>query len=131
MPHLTLEYSAPVPISISIPEVLARLHAALEPLDLFAIEEIKSRAVPHALTYVGRGAPESVFLHLTVAILSGRDLATRQRIADTCVASLQESLADLLRRHPCDVTVEIREMQRETYRKVMNELARAAGSRAR
>lgn len=129
MPHLTLEHSAPLPVPIQTREVLAALHAALASLDLFAIEEIKSRAVEHHLTYVGRGAPEAVFVHLTVAILAGRDPSTRQRIADICFVALQAQFAELLRLHPCDLTVEIREMERETYRKAMNDLARAAGRR--
>ncbi len=124
MPHLTLEHTAPLPLPVDTRAALAALHAALATLGLFRLEEMKSRAVEHRITCVGAGSTASVFVHLTVAILAGRSPEVRKRIADTCLHTLQGCFAAVYDHYPCDVTVEVREMEQGTYAKAMNDLAR-------
>lgn len=124
MPHLTLEHTAPLPAPVDVRAVLAALHGALAALGIFRLEEIKSRAVEQRLTCVGAGAPTAVFVHLTVAILSGREADVRKRISDTCLAALRQHFAPVYDHYPCDLTVEVREMERGSYGKAMNDLAR-------
>lgn len=124
MPHLTLEYSAPLPLAVDIPAVLAGLHRVLDASGEFQLPQVKSRAVPLATTLVGDGGRPGVFVHLTVAILSGRDAACRRRLSEACLGELRGHFDPLYQRYPCDLTVEIREMARESYAKAMNDLAR-------
>ena len=126
MPHLTLEYSDNLPAPVDVAALFARLHAALAEAGPFALAQIKSRALPHATFRVGAGAPESVFVHLTVAILTGRSVEDRRRIGERMLGLLREAFARAWDERPCDVTVEVREMQRETYVKAMNDRARGA-----
>jgi 5-carboxymethyl-2-hydroxymuconate isomerase len=122
MPHLTLEYSSNLPAPIDHQALLAELHAALERLGAFQLAEIKSRAIPHDIYRVGGGDPQSVFAHLTVAILSGRELALRQQLSAELLAILRQAFAPAWNDRPCDLTVELREMPRDTYSKAMNGL---------
>ncbi len=64
-----------------------------------------------------------VFVHLTVAILSGRDPSTRQRISEACLTELLVQVDAIHQHFPCEVTVEVREMERESYGKAMHALA--------
>jgi 5-carboxymethyl-2-hydroxymuconate isomerase len=120
MPHLILEYSQNLSDPLDHQVLFAKLHAVLERVDGVRPAEIKSRAIAHEHYRIGRGAPENVFVHLTVAILAGRDLHCRERLSAELLAILREALARTWEERPCDLTVDIREMQRETYGKAMN-----------
>lgn len=128
MPHLTLEYSNNLPAPVDFGVLFARLHAALAGIGPFPLAQIKSRAVPHDVFRVGAGAPESVFVHLTVAILTGRDAGDRRRIGEQLLAVLREAFARAWDERPCDITVDLREMVRETYCKAINDRAREAAA---
>lgn len=126
MPHLTLEYSNNLPAPVDFGALFARLHGTLAETGPFALGQIKSRAVPHDVFRIGAGAPENVFVHLTVAILTGRDAEQRHRIGERLLGILREAFARAWDERPCDITVDVREMPRATYVKAMNERARAA-----
>jgi 5-carboxymethyl-2-hydroxymuconate isomerase len=126
MPHLTLEYSNNLPATVDFDSLFARLHATLAGAGPFPLAQIKSRAVPHDVFRVGAGAPDAVFVHLTLEILSGRDVEARRRIAASLLEALRETFAGAWDARPCDLTVSVRELERETYAKAMNERARAA-----
>ena len=121
MPHLTLEYSSNLPAPMEHQVLFEELHAAVERSGAFRLAEIKSRAIAHDTFRVGGGDPGSVFVHLTVAILSGRELAFRRQLSADLLAILRRRFAQAWAERPCDVTVDIREMQRETYSKAMND----------
>ena len=128
MPHLTLEYSDNLPGPVDFEALLARLHATLAEAGSAPLAQIKSRAVPCRIFRVGAGSAESVFVHLTVALLAGRDLERRRAIAERLLAVLRETFACVWAERPCDLTVDVREMERETYAKAMNDRARGAAS---
>jgi len=125
MPHLTLEYSDNLPEPLDHRALFASLHAVLERLGSFSPSQMKSRAVPQALYYTGTGAPDNIFVHLTVAVLNGRDPALWQQISAELLVILQSAFARAWIERPCDLTVEIREMRREWYSKTTNELVSA------
>jgi 5-carboxymethyl-2-hydroxymuconate isomerase len=126
MPHLTLEYSNNLPAPVDFGGLFARLHETLAEIGPFPLEQIKSRAVPHDVFRIGAGAPESVFVHLTAAILTGRDTEQQHHIGEQLLAVLREGFARTWDERPCDITVDIHELPRKTYAKMMNERARAA-----
>ncbi len=123
MPHLTLEYSDNLAEPVDFDALFARLHAALAEPGAFRLQDLKSRAVAHRDFRVGAGVPGSAFVHLTLAIFAGREPAQQERIADRLLEILLDSFARSRAERSCEITVEIREMRRETYRK-------AAGARA-
>jgi 5-carboxymethyl-2-hydroxymuconate isomerase len=124
MPHLTLEYSNNLPAPVDFDALFARLHETLAEIGPFPLEQIKSRAVPHDVFRVGAGAPESVFVHLNLAILTGRLTDQQHEIGERLLAVLREAFARSWDERPCDITVDVREMPRKTYAKAMNERAR-------
>jgi 5-carboxymethyl-2-hydroxymuconate isomerase len=125
MPHLTLEYSNNLPAPVDFGALFTRLHETLAGIGPFALEQIKSRAVPHDVFRIGAGAPENVFVHLNVAILTGRDTELQHHVAEQLLAVLREGFARTWDERPCDITVDIREMSRKTYAKAVNERASA------
>jgi 5-carboxymethyl-2-hydroxymuconate isomerase len=130
MPHLILEYSDDLPAPVDFDALFARLHAELATAGPFPLAAIKSRAVPHRVYRVGAGAPESIFAHLTLEILSGRDLEQRRRLGELVLGILRETFARAWDERPCDLTVDVREMERATYAKAANERAKSAGGPA-
>jgi 5-carboxymethyl-2-hydroxymuconate isomerase len=119
MPHLTLEYSDNLPTPVDFGALFARLHEALVEIGSFRLADLKSRAVPHPCFRVGAGSPESIFVHLTVAIFAGRAPAQQQEIGERLLTILKAAFEQAWIERPCDFTVELREMRREGYFKTM------------
>ena len=128
MPHLTLEYSDNLPGPVDFDSLFARLHAALVETASVRLADIKSRAVAQPRFRVGAGGPEAVFAHLTVALFGGRDVALQRQITERLLEILRDGLARAWAERPCDLTVEIREIRRETYAKAMNDRARGTAA---
>lgn len=127
MPHLVLEHSDNLPAPFDHRRLFAELHDTLAATGQFNVAHLKSRAVAHPRSYVADGRAERVFVHLTVAILSGRDAAFRKSLGAECLAVLRRAFAETWDARPCDLTVEIREMERDSYAKAMNEEAGRTG----
>ena len=116
MPHLILEHSDLV-APFDHRALFAELHAVLERTGEFQLAQMKSRAVARARCYIGAGDPENIFVHLTVYILSGRPVGLRKKIGAELLEVLTRQLAKSVAGRPSDITVDIREMDRETYAK--------------
>jgi 5-carboxymethyl-2-hydroxymuconate isomerase len=115
LPHLVLEHSANLEAGPDLPAVLERLHAALAETGPFDVARIKSRVVRHELFRVADGAPDRSFVHLTAAVLDGREEHVLRSAAGALLAVLRESFAGALAAQRCSVTLEIREMRRDRY----------------
>ena len=127
MPHLVLEHSDNLPGPFDHEALFADLHDRLAATGQFKLAQIKSRAVACPRSFVAEGRPERVFVHLTVSILSGRDEVFRQELSASCLAVLRAGFGRAWEERPCDLTVEIREMERASYAKAMNDGAAAGG----
>jgi 5-carboxymethyl-2-hydroxymuconate isomerase len=125
MPHLTLEHSDNLPATVDVPAVLRRLHETLGALGPYRPAHIRSRAVARDTFVVGDGAPGAVFAHVEVAILSGRDPEVRRGTGESLLVVLREGFAAVYADRPCSLSVEVREMERATYARALNELADA------
>ena len=126
MPHLILEYTNNLPESVDFGALFARLHASVAEVATVPITQVKSRAVPLDVFRVGHGDAASVFVHLTVALLEGRDTALQKRLGERLMGHLREAFARAYAERPCDITIEMHEMRRPTYCKNMNEQAKTA-----
>lgn len=116
MPHIILETTADLPENANVPDILDALVAKLS-----SIESVDSKAVKgyHTLRSVwamGNGAPPG-FAHCTVAVLSGRPEELRKKMSDEMYAVLQEHFTASLELGEVGLTLEIREMDKATYRK--------------
>ena len=115
MPHLILEYTANVPDEPDFDALLRRLHEALAASGPFEPAKIKSRVVRHERFRAADGAPDRAFVHLTVAILDGRDQELLRRAADALLGVLRDAFPRARAERRCDVTLELREMPRALY----------------
>ncbi len=116
MPHLVLETTADLPENGAIPDILEALVARLSTFETVASSSVKAYHTLRANWTMGAGAPPG-FAHLTVAIMSGRPLELRQSIADGMYDELRGHFAMSLAAEEVQLTLEVREMDRDTYRK--------------
>ena len=90
----------------------------------FKEADIKGRIAAYTHHHVGDGDPSRVYAHLTASIMSGRSLEFRKQLSADLLAVLRRAFAANYNERPCDLTVDIREMVRETYAKDANPRSR-------
>lgn len=110
MPHLTIEYSKSLITEQKLATLLSDLHAGLGACESVDIESVRTRAYGTEVFHVGtkgRG-----FLHGTLLLLPGRSAPIKQAIREKLLGILSkwQDGAPL-----CSISLEIREMDKETY----------------
>jgi 5-carboxymethyl-2-hydroxymuconate isomerase len=123
MPHLVLEYSANVPDTPDLDDVLRRLHEAMASTGHFDPARVKSRVRRHESFRVADGASDRAFVHLDVAVLAGREAEQLQGAAAALLAVLHEAFPRASLERRCQITLEIREMRRDLYFKAADSTA--------
>jgi 5-carboxymethyl-2-hydroxymuconate isomerase len=116
MPHIIVETTSDVVENQDIVDILERLVAKLATFETIAASSIKGY---HGLRHTwinGEGAPAG-FIHCEVAILSGRRPELVQEITDGMYAELKSCFASSAESGEAGITLELREMAKETYRK--------------
>ena len=118
MPHLHMEYTANLP-DLNADVALMRLNNVLVASGQFSAEhDIKSRAVKLETFRVGTALAERGFVHVKLALLSGRSSEIKKQLADSLLGVIQE-----LGSWPADVSVqlcvEILDIDREPYAKAL------------
>lgn len=117
MPHLHLEYTKNLP-ELCADKVLQRLNHVLLASGQFSNEvDIKSRAVQLDVFRVGTALAERGFVHVKLAILSGRSPEVKKQISESLLAALNEAV-----QWPAGVDVqlcvEILDIDRDPYSKL-------------
>ncbi len=115
MPHLCIEYSANIAHRLHPARVVEAAGDALLASGVFSPpDSIKVRLIPVEHFGVASGADHG-FIHAGLALLAGRDSATKQRLT----AALVDAIAPLVAPGPqvVQITSEARDMERETYSK--------------
>lgn len=118
MPHVVLESSANlIETSHDVALLLERVHATLGALG-FDVDDVKSRAYRCEAYRVGNGGAERAFAHLTVGVLDRNPPEKRRAIADALLAVMGDAFMRSRTALDCDVTVEVRAMDGDGYRKL-------------
>jgi 5-carboxymethyl-2-hydroxymuconate isomerase len=117
MPHIHLETTADLPENADIPHILEGLVAELSKYETIQSPSIKAYHTLRSNWHMGEGAPAG-FAHCTVAILTGRSLELRQSISAGMFGELKKHFAMSLENEEVGITLEVREMERETYMKI-------------
>ncbi len=112
MPHIIIEHSSNISDNINIRALLDDLHNLLASLGIDKAR-IKTRAIPIKDTVVGEKGSGDQMAHGTLLLLEGRDTATRKQYGDALYAKMKEHI--LATASNCAVTLEIREMNPDTY----------------
>ncbi len=114
MPHLQIETTRRVAESIDLGDLLANLAQWFAAQESVEPKAVKAYARIH--DHWAMGDPSrSDFLHLTVAILSGRPLDLRQVWSRSFHLMLTEAISHSPLSDSTGITVEIREMDALTY----------------
>jgi 5-carboxymethyl-2-hydroxymuconate isomerase len=111
MPHIIIEYSAALSDTHDMAALCARVFETAEATGVFPDPSaIKVRALPCPFSLIGT-EPQS-FAHVTVHLMAGRDEATRTRVTQAILATLDDSLADV-----GSLSVDIKDTNPATYAK--------------
>jgi 5-carboxymethyl-2-hydroxymuconate isomerase len=115
MPHIILECSDNILGQLDGEKTLKSLHEALASAGPFAMPSIKSRIVQHTHFRVGEGAAKNVFIHLSLAILPGRSSVEKKTAGEELFKVLKQNFPLTLAEAPHSLTLEVRELDEETY----------------
>lgn len=118
MPHLALEYSANLADALDIPTVLAGINAELAASGHFAEPDIKSRAIRHDVYAIGLHNDGRGFVHVRLAILSGRTPDVKKELSAAILAALQAGIPSV-DGVAIQLSVEIVDLDRECYGKAL------------
>lgn len=116
MPHIHLHTTADLHENADVPEILEALTAEMAKQETVGSASIKAYHSLRSFWAVGEGHPAS-FAHCEVSILSGRPLELRKRMAEALVKVLREKLAYSVEQGEVSITLELREMDAETYQR--------------
>ena len=109
MPHCIIEYSSDLDDS----KLIDSVHKGALNSSLFNELDIKTRSIP--FNNYKTGTTNHSFVHVTARILSGRTLEQRSTLSHCILTELQS-----LNYFSTSLTVEVIEMERESYAKVVS-----------
>lgn len=120
MPHCILEYSDNIVDKTDNPAILKNIHDVLTATKSFSLNDIKSRTVVHRDYLVGNGDTDRAFVALTISFLSGKKAEFKKNISRECMNILIKSFPESREKLKLSMTVEIRELDKETYLREKN-----------
>ena len=124
MPHLTLEYSNNLAAPVDFDALFVKMAEELLAYPPIKMADIKCRAIGYDTFRIGSGDPRAVFVHLSVDIMVGRTPEQRTAMSQALLKLLKESFLAIYDSQPCDITVNIREIDRDSYGKLTNQSPR-------
>jgi 5-carboxymethyl-2-hydroxymuconate isomerase len=113
-----LEYTSNLIQSIDADQLFSKLHQILVDVGGISIHNCKSRAVCLDTYYIGKGDAQEAFIHLDIRFLEGRSLELKQSIGHQSLDWLKGYFAPCLAKLELQVTVEIVDIQSQTYFKI-------------
>ena len=116
MPHIHLETTSDLEENAKLPDILEALTSALATHESISSKAIKSYHTLRSVWVMGDGAPPG-FAHCEVAILEGRSTELRQEMAKSLMTVMRVEFAESLEAHLASVSLELREMDKDTYQK--------------
>lgn len=116
MPHIHLETTADLSENAEVPDILEALTGRLAAFDSIPDYAIKSFHSLLSVWCVGDGGAPG-FAHCEIAMLRGRSVEERREIAQAMMVIMREQFATSIEEGLVQVTLELREMDSETYMK--------------
>ena len=119
MPHLIVEHSYDI-ASEPITQLQQDIQVIMSQSEgNFTIEGCKTRSFTFGDYFVGSlNQEESSFIHITLKILSGRSQEVRKALSDKIMTYLDQFVSNQnLSSKRCDISIDICEMEKETYGK--------------
>jgi len=110
MPHCIIEYSQDLEAEVEPLTLVRSVYHGAQESGLFSDSDIKVRAL--AFNHFSTGNLRQDFVHVTVKILSGRNLEQRRKLTQSILAKLNNLFSKSI-----SLTVEIAEIEKESYAK--------------
>ncbi|GAK86726.1 5-carboxymethyl-2-hydroxymuconate delta-isomerase [Vibrio ponticus] len=110
-----MEYSNSVEERVNIQRLLEDLHHAALQSALFDTPSLKSRARRYHDWLIGEEADSVDFIHVTFELLDGRSADQKRELSRLLMSVLQQQAS-----HIRSLTINIRDMDRECFQKVVN-----------
>jgi 5-carboxymethyl-2-hydroxymuconate isomerase len=110
MPHVIVEYSANLEAKIRIDQLLQALHETVERSGIAELAGIRTRAQRREHFRVADNDPANAFMAIYVRVAQGRNLETRQRLADLVFKAASEHLAPVFANTPLALSTEVQEI---------------------
>lgn len=114
MPHIYLEVSGNLPECDNAESILKELCSVLASFETIDSASIKACFNKPEVSVTGEGAAPG-YVHCQLAMLQGRPLELRQQIATEFANLLRSAFAHSIGSGLAKVTVELREMNPQTY----------------
>lgn len=95
MPHFIAEYTDNLEPQADLPGLFEKVHRVLGDSGVFPLGGIRSRGVRLDTWRMADGKHDYAFVHMTLKVGHGRDLATREAVAQAVFAVITEHFAQL------------------------------------
>jgi 5-carboxymethyl-2-hydroxymuconate isomerase len=115
MPHLTLEHTANIPAPTNPARIMQAMHDVLYEVGAVKIENCKSRIKVADPFFISRGEESGAFLHLDIRLIEGRTVELKQAIGNGLLDVLKGEYEEAMQIRDVQITVEIRDIQRDHY----------------
>jgi len=116
MPHIELKITSNLMRRTDVSVLLQELVNRMSTFETVNPAAIKAYHVPIEHWVMGEGAPKG-FAHCTVSVLSGRPMELKRQMAEGMVEVLRAAFRPDMRSGDASVTLELREMEADTYQK--------------
>lgn len=93
MPHLLYECSEEIKSQLSFHMLFIEMHQLLVEILPTKIESCKSRLVGYRQCFIGDDV-NNLFMHLTIKILPGRSIETKNKVGEAALKLLNQQLTD-------------------------------------
>ena len=120
MAHIVIEHSDNLRGRLDVLGLVQALHAAALGTGIFPIGGLRTRAYATPSYCIADGHPENAFVHVSVRVGHGRDLATRRAACEQIFAAACDHLAALFATTPLAISVEMAELDPELSLKKNN-----------
>lgn len=110
MPHIILEYAAPLGDDTDIQQLVQDAFAGADETGLFTTAAIKARAIP--ITDYWTGGAKQAFVHTQIKILPGRTAAQKKDLSERVFAKVAARVKD-----DVAISVEINDLDGDSYSK--------------
>ncbi|MCB8821125.1 5-carboxymethyl-2-hydroxymuconate Delta-isomerase [Microvirga rosea] len=117
MPQITLEFTENIAKLVDYRSVALGLHDLLVKEISCSLEDCKTRLAAVENYVIGDGSFDEAFVHVTFSILSGRTQAVKESLGTKAVETIARAMPSAVAQRTIQITVEIRDLERSTYKK--------------
>jgi 5-carboxymethyl-2-hydroxymuconate isomerase len=114
MPHMIIECSANLATLVDLDALLRQLHEAALSTGVLPLGGLRTRLHVAEHYCIAEGSAVNAFVHVEIALGQGRDQPARRRAAEIVFRALCAALDDRIPEHPLALSLELRELERET-----------------